>query len=172
MRAPTSRRSPRRLIRASPANPDEASSPVQAAAPAMVSPNRTLVQVGEVPRSIGSTTLEALNTNARPSTITVTWSTMSIAARLTSRLSRSAVSPITLAAATAAMIAIATTASTPPRPSGAQGRMPTPWNAAAGTTSRSIPRSSSEYSTWVLTIGASRRSGRRSAHAVPSCQPE
>src|SRR5438094_131113 len=35
-----------------------------------------------------------------------------------------------------------------PRAMGAQQRMPVPWWSAAGATSRSMPRSSREYSTW------------------------
>ena len=41
-----------------------------------------------------------------------------------------------------------------PRPSGDQGSTPMPSAAQAGSTSRSMPRSSSEYSTWAATIGA------------------
>ena len=58
-----------------------------------------------------------------------------------------------------------------PRPSGDHGSTPMPSAAAAGSTSRSMPRSSSEYSIWAATIGA--RPGNAACHAAARavCQP-
>ena len=54
-----------------------------------------------------------------------------------------------------------------PRPSGDQGSSPTPRASAAGTTSRSTPRCSSEYSTWSLTSGARPGQARWCAAVAP-----
>src|SRR6185312_3678316 len=58
-----------------------------------------------------------------------------------------------------------------PRPSGDQGNTDIPASSAAGTTSRSTPRSNSEYSTWVHANGA--RPGQAACHdaALAVCHP-
>lgn len=59
-----------------------------------------------------------------------------------------------------------------PRPSGEEGSSPTPRSIAAGSTSRSTPRWSSEYSICVLASGV--RPGLASCQvaALASCQPQ
>ena len=58
-----------------------------------------------------------------------------------------------------------------PRPSGDQASTPRPSASAAGRTSRSTPRCSSEYSTWVLTSGTRPGQARCQVAACAVCQP-
>ena len=58
-----------------------------------------------------------------------------------------------------------------PRPSGDQGRTPRPSACAAGTTSCSTWRLSSEYSTWVDASGARPGTARCQVAACAVCQP-
>ena len=59
-----------------------------------------------------------------------------------------------------------------PRPIGDQAKTPTFISILAGITSASIPRLSSEYSTWVETIGAFPKIGFCRVAALANCQPE
>ena len=59
-----------------------------------------------------------------------------------------------------------------PRPSGDQGSTPRPSAAAQGSTSRSIPRCSREYSICVEISGARPGQARWNVTACAVCQPE
>ena len=59
-----------------------------------------------------------------------------------------------------------------PRPSGDQGSRPRPRALQAGSTSRSTPRWSREYSIWVLAIGARPGQARCHVAACAVCHPE
>ena len=55
-----------------------------------------------------------------------------------------------------------------PRPSGDQGSRPSPSAAQAGSTSRSMPRSSSEYSTWAATTARTQHEADSAPPSIPS----
>ena len=102
-----SRRRPRRPTATSPASPDDASRPVEAAAAAMASANTTSFQVGVVPRCTPSNTVSSWSTSAAPRTMTSTWTAMSATAIWRKRRIHRAVTPMTLTAATKPMMASA-----------------------------------------------------------------
>ena len=58
-----------------------------------------------------------------------------------------------------------------PRPSGDQGKKPSPNARTAGSTSTSARRASSEYSTWALLIGVRPGKARCQVAACAVCQP-